>query len=157
MQLSPLRQRRRGSAMIELALILPVLAVMTIGSFGVIIVAARAMQAGSVSRLAGALAASGTDLSTIEGKRQILEAARGLGLEKGDATLIVTEIIRDGSGYRLGRTLTIGNEVRWKSSITQPDTVIELEPGESAWVTEVVADSLRVGFGPAEVRARNIS
>lgn len=144
--------------MIEFALVIPVLAVMIIGTFGVIIASLRILQAGTISHLAGAMAASGVDMLGADARAKLLDAGKGLGIERGDTTILITEIVRDEAGYRIGKTVTLGNEVRWKSLIRQPEGVVELEPGERAWVTEVVTESLRIGgIGPAEFRTRNVS
>ena len=144
--------------MVEFALIVPVLAAVFVATFSISITSARALHVGAVSRTAGALAASGADLASDDGKRRVLDAARGLGFEKGDATIFITEISRDASGYRIVRQSAFGNAVRWKSAIQAPEGIVELEPGEKAWVTEVIAESYALGgIGPAELRARNVS
>ena len=145
--------------MLEFALIVPVVAVAFLASFSIVLVSARTLQAGSVSRIAGSVAASGQDPFSGAAKDQLLEAAKGLGLEKGRAAIFITEITRDASGtYKVVHRSSTGNALRWKTAIDKAEGIVELQSGERAWITEVFAESNSLaGIGPAELKVRNVS
>ena len=82
--LQPRRSRRvarSGQSVIEFAVALPFLILLTIGSFAVGLMLDRHMTVGQVVRNAGNMYARGIDFSTLQNKRLIVDAATGLDLQ----------------------------------------------------------------------------
>lgn len=100
--------RRKGSSLVEFALIAPFMVTLLAGSFSIGMGMNRAVQARQAVRNANVLQVRSYDLSTVNNQRLIVRAAAGLGLElpapatpytpnpNGKGTIILTTVYRVG-------------------------------------------------------------
>jgi hypothetical protein len=146
--------------MLEFALLIPVVVALLTGIVGVSITFIRTLQADQLCRKAVEMAAAGSDFDQAQTKAQIYELYGGKAIEERQGVLYVTHIVRDGSGgYRNEKSYGIGKIGRWQSTVeAAPDRVIELEPGEDAWVAEIWLEnpSILASVTPNELHARSI-
>ncbi len=146
----PYRHRRRGSTLMEFALIAPILMGMLITSFSVGMALSRTVQAGQVCRNTNVLVVRGFDLSQPQNQALVVRMANGLGLNlpgtynpdpNGKAVVILTKVIKVGNNacargitawdgnpsscpnygrYVIAKRLVIGNGSRWTSKCGNP-------------------------------------
>jgi hypothetical protein len=151
---------RKGSTMLEFALLAPVVAALLAGFVGVSMTFLRTLQADQLCRKAVEMAVGGVDLDLAENKALIFNLYGGKSLEDRQGVLYVTHIVRDAGGYRKIKSYEIGKIGRWESSADtgSPEQVIELEPGEDAWVSEIWLDnhSILSSVTPNELHARSV-
>ena len=151
--------RRRGSTLLEFALLAPVFAALLAGFVSVSLTFVRTLQVDQICRKAAEMAASGADFDQDPIKAQIYNLYGGKAIEDRQAVLYVTHIVRDTAGYRSTKSYGIGKISRWQSSAeTTPDQMIELEPGEDVWVAEMWLDnrSILASVTPNELHARSV-
>jgi hypothetical protein len=152
-----MRNRRRGSTLLEFAFVLPVGIALLVGGLSLGLMSVRTVQAGDLARQISLLADAGVDFGSPDGQQQMLEKGRGLGLESGKAVVYVTKLVCEPAGLRVDRTYHMGNTERWRSGLWRLEDAAELEPGEQAWVVEVFAESGSViSMLPKTVKARSV-
>lgn len=143
--------------MLEFALLAPVIAALLAGFAGVSMTFVRTMQADQLCRKVAQMAASGVDFDQDAIKDQIYELYGGKALRDRQGVLYVTHVVRESAGYRTAQSFELGKRARWRSSLADsPESVIQLEPGEDAWVAEVWFDndSILSSVTPKELHAR---
>ena len=153
------RTRQRGSTMLEFALLTPVIAALIIGFAGVSITFVRAMQADQICQQVARMAAGGANFDQERVKAEIYNLYGGKTLQDRAGVLYVTHIVREASGgYRKDKVFQFGQVNRWPSAADLPESVISLELGEGAWVTEVWFDndSLVSRITPRDLHSRSV-
>ena len=148
----------KGSTMLEFALLAPVLAALLAGTVSVSMTFVRTLQADDLCRRAAQMAASGADFEQDQTRNQFFALYGGKTLEEKNGVLYLSHIVREAARYRLDKTYSTGNTRRWKANSEAPEQLIQLEPGEDAWVAEIWIDNTSILFGitPKEVHARNV-
>jgi hypothetical protein len=150
-------RRRRGSTLVEFALILPIGVALLAGGMSMSLACLRTIEAGQLARNITLLADSGVDFGSAEGIRQVIAQGQDLGLESGRAVVYITKVVREPAGFRVDRKFEVGATSRWSSALTRAEDAADLEPGESAWVVEVVAESGSfTPLIPATIKARSV-
>lgn len=151
-------RRQRGSTLVEFIFVLPVVVGLVVGGLSILTASVRTVLAGQLAKELLLLADTGVDFGGPGGQQQIVEKGRELGLEKGQAAVYLTRVVREPAGFRVDRSYHMGDTSRWHSGIVRPeDAGAQLEPGEAAWVVEVFADSgAFTSFVPDTVKARNV-
>lgn len=150
-------RRRRGSTLIEFALILPVGVALLAGGMSMGLACLRTMEAGQLARNITLLADSGVDFGSPDGVKQVIAEGRDLGVESGRAVVYITRIVREPAGFRVDRKFEVGATSRWSSTLARPEDAVELEPGESAWVVEVFAETGSfTPMVPPVIKARSV-
>jgi hypothetical protein len=150
-------RRRRGSTLIEFALILPIGVALLAGGMSLSLACLRTMQAGQLARNVTLLAESGVDFGSADGVKQVIAQGHDLGVEAGRAVVYITKVVREPAGFRVDRKFEVGATSRWASALVRPEEAVELEPGESAWVVEVVAESGSfTPMVPPAIKARSV-
>lgn len=144
------RRKRKGSSMLEFALVAPFLVTTLAGSFTIGMSMNRALQARQVVRNANVLMVRGYDLSIAENQTLIVRTAQGLGMNvtgtntpdaNGRAVVILSRILKVGAvtcnqgianwnqspascpnfgQYVIETRVVIGNQTRW-TSFTGPN------------------------------------
>lgn len=153
------RRNQKGSTMIEVALLAPVVAALVAGFVGVSLTFVRTMQVDQLTRKASEMAAGGADFDQESVRTQVYGLYGGKALQDRQAVLYVTHLVRDGNGYRKDKSFEMGRVNRWRSTADDsPETVVRLEPGEAAWVAEIWFDndSVLSSVTPAELHARSV-
>ena len=141
--------------MIEFAMLMPVIAALVAGFAGVGVTFLRSLQAEELCRTAVRLAASGADLTQENSKQKLFSAYGGATLAKDEGVVFLRHIVRDGGGYRIEKHLAAGNNFRWHEPADTPQSVVQLEPGEDAWVADIwIATNAIGGIAPEDVHAR---
>lgn len=149
--------RRRGSTLLEFALLAPVLAALLAGFFSVSLTFIRTLQADEICRKGAEMAAAGADFNQPSIRAQIFDLYGGKAIEQRQGALYVTHIVRDAGGYHRSQSYELGSISRWRSTAeTSPDRIVELEPGEDAWFAELWLDNRSVlsSVTPVELHAR---
>ena len=145
--------------MLEFALLTPVIAALIIGFAGVSMTFVRTLQADQICQQAARMAAGGADLDQEPVKAAIYNLYGGKALQDRAGVLYVTHIVREeAGGYRKDKAFQFGRVNRWPSAADSPESVISLEPGEGAWITEVWFDndSLVSRITPRDLHSRTV-
>ncbi len=142
----------------EFVFVLPIGVALLVGGLSIGTASLRTVQAGQYAKDVSLLADAGVDLGAPAGQQQIVELGKGLGLANGQAAVYITKVVREPAGFRVDRSYQMGATSRWASGLLRPEDAAELEPGESAWVVEVFAESgtMISSLVPETVKARSV-
>jgi Flp pilus assembly protein TadG len=138
---------RKGSAMLECAVVAPVLILLLAGTVTVGMSLIKTFQIGQVCHNANLLVVRGEDLSSPANQQLVLQAASGLGMTPaGRSAVILTKVIRVGpeacktgianwdqnpatcmnyGSYVIASRITIGNVTRWISQTGNPHSACQ--------------------------------
>lgn len=149
-----LNHRRRGSAIVEFALVAPTLVFLLAGSFSIGMSLTRMLQAGQVCRNANVLVVRGFDLSQAQNQTMVIRTAQGLGMNiagtqtpnpNGNGVVILTKVLKVGAiacaigvpnyngntgtcpnynQYVIASRIVIGNGTRWSSRCGNPSSAL---------------------------------
>lgn len=144
------RQKRKGSSIIEFAVIAPMLFGLLVGTFSIGNGLSRMVQASSVCRNANVLIVRGFDMAKTDNQQLLVRTAAGLGLNipgtntadpNGKAVIYLTKVIKVGvktcaqgvndwngnvgscpnyQKYVIASRVVLGNSTRWPSATGSP-------------------------------------
>lgn len=100
----------RGNAILEFALVISFLGMLLFGTFSVGMSLTKSVQAGVVSRDAGAMFMRQVDFTTTQNRDMLVRLANGMGMTAngGNGVVVMTKLLRIGANECLAGGLAVG-------------------------------------------------
>lgn len=153
------RANERGNAILEFALVISFLGMLLFGTFSVGMTLTKSVQAGVISRDAGAMFMRQVDFTTTQNKDMLVRLANGMGMTAsgGNGVVVMTKLLRIGvnecaaGGLGVGacpnfeqtvvvKRVAVGNAALFTSSFGSPTVTLFQADGEisvSHYLTDV--------------------
>lgn len=102
--------KERGNAILEFALVISFLGMLLFGTFSVGMTLTKSVQAGVVSRDAGAMFMRQVDFTATQNRDMLVRLANGMGLTAngGNGVVVMTKLLRIGTNECLAGGLAVG-------------------------------------------------
>jgi Flp pilus assembly protein TadG len=104
------RASERGNAILEFALVISFLGMLLFGTFSVGMTLTKSVQAGVISRDAGAMFMRQVDFTTTQNKDMLVRLANGMGMTAsgGNGVVVMTKLLRIGGNECAAGGLGVG-------------------------------------------------
>jgi len=155
----PRNDARRGNAIVEFALLVPVLLILCLGALSAGITLDRYMTVQQLARNSAGIFARGFDFAITENKRLALASAGGLGItvDGGDGVVYLSKIVVAPSGSAnagqavVSEHYVIGDPALASSTIAAPDPGIwpdDTQPLPNGFVRDYIEETSAVATVP---------